>query len=52
VVWHPYHPRRVIAVGAFLHEAGYPALLKDRRLVNGRPTAYFYEHFTCQLPAS
>jgi uncharacterized protein YyaL (SSP411 family) len=52
VVWRAYRPRRVVAVGAFPPEAGYPALLKDRVLVNGRPTAYFCEHFTCRLPAT
>jgi uncharacterized protein YyaL (SSP411 family) len=52
VIWHAYHPRRVVAVGAFPPEAGNPALLRDRGLVNGSPTAYFCKHFTCQLPVT
>ncbi len=52
VVWHAYNPNRVVAVGIYPPEAGAPALLRDRGLIHGSPTAYLCEQFTCQLPAT
>jgi uncharacterized protein YyaL (SSP411 family) len=52
VVWRDYHPRRVVAIGVFPPEEGSPELLIDRVPVNGLPTAYLCEHFSCQLPVT
>jgi hypothetical protein len=43
-----YRPRVVVAAGS--HDA--IALLRDRPMVNGRPTAYICENFTCKQPVT
>jgi uncharacterized protein YyaL (SSP411 family) len=43
-----YMPRTVIAAGS----AGDIALLRNRSMMNGQPTAYVCEHFTCKQPVT
>jgi hypothetical protein len=45
-----YRPHLVLAGG--LAGTASPPLLADRPAVDGRPTAYVCEHFTCQTPVS
>jgi uncharacterized protein YyaL (SSP411 family) len=50
-VWSPYLPNKVVAMA----EPNSPAqttiaLLRDRPLVDGKPTAYVCENYTCQQP--
>ena len=42
-----YFPRTVIAAG---DEADRVALLRDRPMIDGKPTAYVCENFTCKQP--
>jgi uncharacterized protein YyaL (SSP411 family) len=51
-LWTGYHPRLVLAVSPFPPPAGSPALLNDRRLLNGRPTVYVCQGFVCQQPVN
>jgi uncharacterized protein YyaL (SSP411 family) len=44
-----YRPNQVVAAGAPEDGEAVP-LLRDRPLVDGRPTAYVCRNFTCQLP--
>ena len=46
-----YAPRLVVAGGP-PGTAGQPALLRDRAMIEGRPTAYLCQAFTCQLPVT
>ncbi len=47
-----YHPRLVLAASAYPPLAGSPALLNDRGLLNGKPTAYVCHGFVCQKPVN
>jgi uncharacterized protein YyaL (SSP411 family) len=49
---HGYHPRLVVAASDFPPAAGSPALLDDRPLLNGMPTAYVCHDFICQRPVN
>ncbi len=51
-VWREYHPRIVLAVSSFPIQAGSPALLNERTLLHGKPTAYVCQGFVCQLPVN
>ena len=51
-LWRDYHPRLVLAASAYPPQAGSPALLNDRPLLNGKPTAYVCQGFVCQLPVN
>ncbi len=46
-----YFPRLVVAGGP-PGAPGHPALLHDRPMIGGRPTAYLCQGFTCQLPVT
>jgi uncharacterized protein len=50
VVRAEYRPHMVLAGGP--SGSGVPALLADRPEVDGKPTAYVCEHFTCQAPVT
>jgi uncharacterized protein YyaL (SSP411 family) len=50
VVRSRFRPHLALAGGPAGSER--PALLRDRPLVDGRPTAYVCEHFTCQAPVT
>jgi uncharacterized protein YyaL (SSP411 family) len=47
-----YHPRMVLASSAYPPPAGSPALLGERPLLNGKPTAYVCRGFICQQPVN
>ncbi len=49
-LWHNYLPRLVMAASAYPPAEGSPALLNDRELLNGKPTAYVCQDFLCQQP--
>jgi uncharacterized protein YyaL (SSP411 family) len=49
--WRPYLPNKVVAAGG-ADLAEITPLLADRPLVNGLPTAYVCEHYTCQNPVT
>jgi uncharacterized protein len=51
-LWHGYHPQLVVATSPYPHAPGSPALLNDRLLLNGEPTAYVCQDFVCQLPVN
>jgi hypothetical protein len=50
-VYERYLPNRAIA-GFDSHDEPYSPLLEGRETLNGRPTAYVCEHYTCQLPVT
>ena len=43
-----YRPRTIVAAG----EAASVALLQDRPMIDGKPTAYVCENFTCRQPVT
>jgi len=47
-----YHPRMVVAQSTYPPPPGSPALLMERPLLNGSPTAYVCRGFVCQRPAN
>ena len=47
-----YHPHQVLAASAYPPPAGSPALLNDRALLNGKPTAYVCQGFNCRQPVN
>jgi uncharacterized protein YyaL (SSP411 family) len=51
-LWRGFFPRSVIAASSYPPLAGSPALLSDRPLLNGRPTAYVCQGFVCRLPVN
>jgi uncharacterized protein YyaL (SSP411 family) len=51
-LWHGYHPRMLLAASPYPPPAGSPALLNNRPLLNGRPTAYVCQGFVCRLPVN
>jgi uncharacterized protein YyaL (SSP411 family) len=51
-LWRGYHPHMLLATSAYPPPAGSPALLNDRPLLNGKPTAYVCRGFVCQQPVN
>ncbi len=51
-LWHGYHPRLLLAASPYPPPAGSPALLNNRALLNGRPTAYVCQGFVCRMPVN
>jgi uncharacterized protein YyaL (SSP411 family) len=51
-LWNTYRPRQVTAISAYPPEPDAPALLKDRPLLNGLPTAYVCQGFVCLQPVN
>jgi uncharacterized protein YyaL (SSP411 family) len=49
-VWRTYLPNKVVAA-SFEGDATIP-LLENRPLLNGQPTAYVCEHYTCKQPVN
>jgi uncharacterized protein YyaL (SSP411 family) len=47
-----YHPRLILAASPYPPPPGTPALLNDRGLLNGKPTAYVCKDFVCQYPVN
>jgi uncharacterized protein YyaL (SSP411 family) len=52
VLWSSWRPFDVAAISAYPPPQGCPALLLDRPLKDGKPTAYVCRNFTCQLPVT
>ncbi|HSJ89648.1 MAG TPA: hypothetical protein VK909_20715, partial [Anaerolineales bacterium] len=51
-LWKNYRPRQVSAISVSPPPPGSPALLNDRPLVNGEPTAYVCQGFVCLQPTN
>lgn len=51
-LWKAYHPRQVAAISAFPPPVGAPALVQNRPLLNGQPTAYVCRNFVCKQPVN
>ncbi len=51
-LWQAYHPRQVAAISGISAAGGAPALLEQRSLRNGLPTAYVCQGFVCKLPVN
>jgi uncharacterized protein len=51
-IWQSYFPRLVLASSEYPPGSGAPALLNDRPLLNGKPTAYVCQNFVCQQPVN
>ena len=47
-----YRPNRIVAASAYPPTSGSPALLEDRPMLAGKPTAYVCEGFVCNLPVT
>ncbi len=47
-----YHPNLVVGASPFPPAEGAPALLADRPMVDGKPTAYVCKGFICQKPVT
>jgi uncharacterized protein YyaL (SSP411 family) len=53
-IWEPYLPNKVVAQGIPGDEtaAALIPLLRDRPQLEGRPTVFVCEHFTCKRPVN
>ena len=51
-LWKEYRPRQVAAIANFPPPEGSPALLHDRPLLDGQPTAYVCRDFVCKQPVT
>jgi hypothetical protein len=51
-LWISYRPRLVLATSSYPPPQGSPALLTDRGLLDGKPTAYVCRGFVCQQPVN
>ncbi len=51
-LWKTFRPRQVTAISSYPPEPDAPALLKDRPLLNGLPTAYVCQGFFCLQPVN
>jgi uncharacterized protein YyaL (SSP411 family) len=53
-VWGRYLPNKVVALSTEgdTHAARAVPLLRERNMIEKRPTAYVCEHFTCQRPVT
>jgi uncharacterized protein YyaL (SSP411 family) len=51
-LWQGFYPRLVLATSYFPPPVGSPALLSNRPLLNGKPTAYVCQGFVCQQPVN
>ncbi|UCD99590.1 MAG: thioredoxin domain-containing protein [Chloroflexota bacterium] len=50
ILWSKYRPGVIAAISQYPPPPGSPALLENRKLLNGAPTAYVCENFICQQP--
>jgi uncharacterized protein len=51
-VWESYRPNLVGAISEYPPPPDSPPLLKDRPLVDGKPTAYVCQNFVCHQPVT
>jgi hypothetical protein len=52
VVRSEYRPNVIVAASSYPPAKASPALLAERMLVNGRPSAYVCEGFVCNQPVT
>jgi hypothetical protein len=52
IIWDDWRPFDIVAISGFPPPAGSPALLANRPLKDGKPTAYVCRNFACQLPVN
>jgi len=52
LLWSQWRPFDVVAISSYPPNEGAPALLADRPLMGGRPTAYVCKNFVCELPVN
>ena len=51
-LWQNYRPQIVTAISPYPPQPGSPALLRDRPMIDNRPTAYVCQGFVCLNPVS
>jgi len=51
-VWSSFRPDCILAASSFPVPEHAPPLLENRVLIEGRPTAYVCQHFSCQQPTT
>jgi len=51
-VWSLFRPDCILAASSFPVPVHAPPLLENRVLIEGRPTAYVCQHFSCQQPTT
>ncbi len=51
-LWKTFRPRQVTAISAYPPEPRASALLRDRPMINGQPTAYVCQNFVCLQPVN
>ena len=51
-LWEEFIPFKVTVVAEDSSDSSYLGLLEGREMVDGKPTAYVCENFTCQVPAT
>ena len=49
-VWRVYLPNKIVILANKINDESIP-LLQERKIIDGRPTAYVCENFVCQKPA-
>jgi hypothetical protein len=52
VLWNAFRPRLVVAVSTAPPHPAAPALLRERQMLNNRPTAYVCRDFACLQPVT
>ncbi len=52
VVWEQFRPDCILAAAGYPPPEDAPHLLDDRNLVDGQPTAYVCQQFTCKMPTT
>ena len=52
ILWSELRPFSIAAISQHPPEDGAPALLNDRPLVDGKPSAYVCQHFICKQPVT
>ncbi|MDQ3043041.1 MAG: thioredoxin domain-containing protein [Acidobacteriota bacterium] len=50
-VWHEYLPNKIVVLAEGRSETSIP-LLRERKMIDGKPTAYVCENFVCQKPVT
>ena len=51
-LWSEFRPYAVAAISAPVPGPGSPPLLEQRTLIDGKPSAYVCQNFTCKLPVT
>ncbi len=51
-VWREFTPNKVVVLAEGVENSDLIPLLRERKLIGGKPTAYVCENFVCQKPAA